>query len=269
MAISRRAAKLQHILLLGASGLSGLAFIQEYLEISDDGTKPYLTLYVRKSGRAKLATVLDSTKADDNPKAKIRIVEGELDDSRAIQKALAADDSRPQVTTVISVLGAYMSLYYFLTRMKPTPITDALNDTIIPAMNELQITRILVLSTASAFPLAEEKERQSWGWYSHNLLPTIVVPQGSAEMKGIAHAVLDGSHGRINSKHGLEATVFRVPFLNDERGDLDVRAFVIGGQGNTENKTLSRRSQAKWLLAEVDNRQWVNAAPMLCNTSAQ
>lgn len=256
----------QHILLLGASGLSGLAFIQECLDTSSGGdSKPYLTLFVRGSGRSKLTPVLPSATTNNNPATKIRIIEGGLTDKQAVRAALSADDSFPKVTIVISVLGAYPTLYHFITRTTPTPITEALNNTIVPAMLDLDVRRILVLSTPGAFPIFEETKQKSWGWYLNSWIPRIVVPQGHAEMKGIAHAVMDNSSGQVKAKHGLEATVFRVPFLNDGKAELDVTAFVIGGKGNTENKVISRGSMVRWLLREIEERQWVGGAPMLCN----
>ena len=269
MAERRQQNKAQHILLLGASGVSGLAFIREHLSISDsEPTKPYLTLYVRASGRTKLTSILASATSDDHPASKIRIVEGGLTDENAIRTALSADATFPKVTAVISVLGAYMSLYHFLTRTKPTPLTDAMNNTIVPAMRELGVKRVFVLSTAS-FQVPGESQKMSWSWYFNHLLPVVFVPHGNAEMKGVAHAVMDNSSGRLEQKQGLEATVFRVPLLTEGNEKLEVRAFVLGGEGNTENKTLSRGSMVKWLLKELEERKWVGGAPMLCNLVAQ
>lgn len=269
MTARRQPSKPQHILLLGASGVSGLAFIQEHLSVTDsDPTKPYLTLYVRESGRSKLKAVLASATSNVNPASKIRIVVGELTNKDAIRTAMSTDGTFPKVTVVISVLGAYMSLYHFFARTKTTPIADALNSTVIPAMHEMDIKRIFVLSTPS-FQVPGEWEQMSWGWYFSHLLPVVFLPQGNAEMKGIAHAVMSNSSGTLKQKDGLEATVFRVPFLTEGSGNLEVRAFVLGGEGSTENKNLSRRSMARWLLQELEERKWVGGAPMLCNLVAQ
>lgn len=267
----------QHILLLGASGVSGLAFIQYQLSLTDtDPTKPYLTLYIRGSGRSKLTPVLPSSTTNDNPAPRIRIIEGSLTDKAAIGRALSPSSapntatSFPKVTAVISVLGAYMSLYYFITRQKPTPISDALTSTIIPAMLDQHITRILVLSTPTAFPVPGEAKAMSWSWYFQNMIPTVVVPQGSAEMKGIGNAVLDNSDRKtLRPKRGLEATVFRVPMMtsDDEEGRREVRAFELGGKGNTERKDLSRASMVRWLVEELERKEWVGGAPMLCNVN--
>ncbi|MBA7492322.1 hypothetical protein ES702_02872 [subsurface metagenome] len=232
---------------------------------NDRDNKPYLTLYVRASGRSKLTPVLSSAATNDKPAARIRIVEGALADKSAVRAALSADGSFPKVTTVISVLGAYMTLWNLITRARPTPIADAINNTIIPLLLEMDIKRILLLSTPPAFPIFRETEKQSWGWYFFSWHPVLVVPEGHAEMQGIARTIMDNSSGQLTVKHGLQATVFRIPYFNDGSPDLEVRAFVIGEQGNTESRFLSRRSMARWLFRELEEKKWVGGAPVLCN----
>ena len=269
MTARRQEGKVQHILLLGASGVSGLAFIQEHLSLADsDPSKPYVTLYVRALGRSKLTPILALATSTHTPANKIRIVEGGLTNANAIRTALSPDDAFPKVTVVISVLGSYPSLYYFFTRTKPTPIADAIRDTVIPTMREVGIKRILVLSTP-AFLVPGEDKQMSWGWYFNHMIPVVVVPQGNAEMKIIAQAVMDNSSGTLKQKEGLDATVFRVPMLSNGNRELEVRAFVLGSEGNTENKTLSRSSMARWLLKELKEQRWVGKAPLLCNLGTQ
>ena len=257
----------QHILLLGASGLSGLAFIREHLALPDISSKPYLTLYTRSSGRLKLTSLLPTARTSDTPASKIRIIEGDLSDAATVRNAFSADGRTgfPKVTAVISLLGAYPSLYHFLTRTTPTPIANAFKSTIIPAMREVGVRRVLVLSTPTAFLVPGEREKMSWGWWFHNLIPAIAVPQGNAEMKGIAEAVVRVRGGRLEVAEGLDVTVFRVPFLEDGEIGKGVIAFELGGVGATENKALNRGGMAKWLLKELDGRKWVGRAPMLCN----
>lgn len=265
----------EHILLLGASGATGLTFIKHQLSLPDSSLKPYLTLYIRSAARTKLASVLpvpteQSSESTVLATHKIRIVEGSLTDSDKVVTALSSSGTFPLVTAVISLLGAYISPYYFITRSKPTPITDALTSVFLPAMSNLGINRILVLSTPSAFPVPSEAANMSWGWWFSNLIPKIVVPQGSAEMEGIAKAVLkQGVSEATTSQPGLRATVFRVPFLTNVEGSWtkEVRAFVLGGAGNTENKTLTRESLVVWLLEEVEKGRWVDKAPVLANLS--
>lgn len=266
MTTLQRTNEAPHVLLLGASGVSGLALIKEHLALADSAAnKPYLTLYVRASGRSKLTSVLPSATKSDNPAPRIRIVEGGLTDAAAVRTALSADATFPKVTAVLSVLGAYTSLYHFLTRTQPTPIGDALNSTIIPAMQELNVNRILVLSTTGAFPVPGEDKTKSWGWYLNSFIPWIVVPQGNAEMRAIGEAVLNNKGNSLQPVKGLSATVFRVPLLTNESSDLEVVAFILGGENNTENKTLSRGSMSRWLFKELEEGKWVGGAPSLCN----
>lgn len=75
-------------------------------------------------------------------------------------------------------------------------------------------------------------------------------------MKGIANAVI--------GVEGLEATVFRVPFLTDEEGPKEVEAGVIG-QGFVDASSLARESMVRWLIKELDEKRWVGGAPLLCN----
>jgi hypothetical protein len=59
----------------------------------------------------------------------------------------------------------------------------------------------------------------------------------------------------------LEWTVLRVPFLTDGPG----RSVVAGELNATYpwTRTLSQKGQAKWLLKEVDEREFVGKYPVL------
>lgn len=91
------------ILVLGATGASGLAFIQVALNQPDP---PTLTLYVRSRG--KLPAGIEE---------KARIVEGNLTDEGALLEAMEGVD------TVVSLLGAYFSLSALLFRTNTTVCT--------------------------------------------------------------------------------------------------------------------------------------------------
>ncbi len=259
------ATRTEHVLLLGASGATGLVLIKYHLSFPESSKKPYLTLYVRPSSISKLLPVLSESNTSSTPAPKIRIAKGGLDDKSALTQALSANSSFPRVTTVISLLGAYFSLYHFLTRTTPTPITMAFNTTIVPTLTNLHIPRILVLSTLTGFPVPSEQASKSWGWWLQSLAPRIMIPQGSAEMKGVAEAVMDNSGQELVCRHGLEATVFRVPFLNDAEDGAEARTFVIGEEGATENQNLSRGPLVRWLLGEVEEGKWIGRAPLVTN----
>lgn len=156
----------EQILLLGASGATGLVFLS-HIQTLPPGVRPKLTAYVRTRSRLPATIQQDDT---------IHIVEGNLTDAAALETAMQG------ATTVISFLGAYVSLTHFLLRTKPTPIADAFPG-IFAAMRKHSVKRILALSTPSAFP--QPSETLSWKWALYNTLPVLVVPQGKAEMRAL------------------------------------------------------------------------------------
>ncbi|KAJ7145369.1 hypothetical protein C8R43DRAFT_1012497 [Mycena crocata] len=223
------------ILLLGATGPSGLAFIQVAFS---QPNPPRLTLYVRSQSRHKLP-------ADVGEKA--RVVEGSLTDREALLDAMDGID------TVISFVGGYMSLKTFVLRAKPTPLADSFEG-ILAAMRTKGATRIFALSTPSFSP--DPSEKLPLNWWLYHFLPIAMAPQGNAEMVGIAEAVA--------AADDLDWTVFRVPMLTNESVDLPVAAGVLRPDFKG-SLYLSRASMAMWILKEVEERKWVRQAPALGN----
>jgi hypothetical protein len=228
----------EHILLLGGTGATGLVFLN-HISTLPPASRPQVTAYVRN--RSKLPAEVQNN-------ASVHIVEGALDDAKALTTAMKG------VTTIISFLGAYVSLYHAITRTTPTPIADSF-PAIFDAMRANAVKRIIVLSTPSAFPQPSEVLSTKW-WLVTSVLPSVAAPQGKAEMKGIAEET---------SRQGdFDWTVFRVPHLNDQEKDVEVAAGFIGPDfaGSTE---LSRKSLVKWVLREIRERKWVKKAPMVGN----
>ncbi|KAJ7136051.1 hypothetical protein C8R44DRAFT_976767 [Mycena epipterygia] len=221
------------ILVLGATGASGLAFIKVALS---QPNPPQLTLYVRSRG-----------KLPDGIEAQARVVEGSLTDENALLDAMEGVD------TVVSLLGAYGSLSAFVFRTTTTPIADSFK-TIIAAMRAKGAKRIFALSTPSFSPDPAEEFPLKWSLYQ--LVPHAMVPQGNAEMVGIAKAVAAAGD--------LDWTVFRVPHLTEESADLPVFAGLLGPDFKG-GLNLSRASIAVWILKEIEERKWVKKAPMISN----
>ncbi|KAJ7716593.1 hypothetical protein DFH07DRAFT_973876 [Mycena maculata] len=221
------------ILLLGATGASGLAFIQAALS---QPNPPKLTLYVRS--RAKLPAGIEG---------QTRVVEGSLTDKDALLKAMDGVD------TVVSVLGAYITLSAFVFRTTTTPIADSFPH-ILAAMRAKGAKRIFALSTPSFSP--DPAEVFPLKWKVMGAMPKIVVPQGNAEMVAIGKAV--------SAADDLDWTVFRVPHLTDESADLPVAAGLLGPEYKGTGD-LSRPSMAKWILKEIEEGEWVKKAPVLSN----
>jgi hypothetical protein len=184
------------------------------------------------------------------------IATGSLGDFSALSAAMESN----AITIVISFLGAYVSLAKFITRDTSTPIADCF-PTIIAAMKANHIKRLFALSTPSYWVVGQDV--QTWKIRLYSQLPKLMAPQGHAEMAKIAENVVAGAlAGR--GEEDMEWTVFRVPHLTNNAPDRPVWAGFVGPdhKGSLE---LSRKSQARWLLREIGERQWVNKAPFLGN----
>lgn len=264
----------EHILVLGATGASGVAFIEAVEGLTH---KPKLTLYIRPGSRSKLpASTAASKNNNNNNKTSIRIIEGQLDDRMVMQKAMSAsasDDGQsfPPVSVVVSFLGSYVSFKAIFTRDKSHPIGDAFQKAIMPAMKEEGISRILALSTPSALPHPSEQggggggktNTMPWKWWLYTCMPILLAPQGNAEMKAIARAVIDAGSDDSNP-NPIDWTVFRVPHLTQG----DPHAKVIAGLLDKDYAggiDLSRGSLVRWVLREIEDRRFLRQLPMLAN----
>lgn len=80
-------------------------------------------------------------------------------------------------------------------------------------------------------------------------------------MVAIAKNVIEA--GKENPE--LEWTVFRIPHLTEASADLPVAAGFLGDAKYKGSLSLSRLSQARWILKEIGERKWVRQAPVLGN----
>lgn len=219
-------------------GASGLAFIEVALNLPKP---PHLVLYVRTPSKLP---------PDIAKNTNVSLVKGELTDYDALTSTMK-DHS---VTTVVSFLGAYVSFSAMLTRRTDTPIADSF-PTIIRAMEANEVKRILALSTPAYW--VEERDVATWTMSIFGAMPKLLVPQGNAEMIKIAKSVSESSAD-------LDWTIFRIPHLTDGSADLPVWADYVG-PSHKGGLNLSRRSQARWVLEEIRDREWVRGSPFLAN----
>ncbi|KAF7985195.1 hypothetical protein HWV62_7806 [Athelia sp. TMB] len=159
-----------------------------------------------------------------------RIVKGELSDEAALASAMDGVD------TVVSVL----------------PIADDLK-TVLKLMKVNGVRRIFALSTPSYFVPGETR---GWIRSAYLVLPALLIPQGKAEMVAIAEAVA--------AEKDLDWTIFRVPNLTEASSDLPVYAGLLGPD-YTGSLSLSRGSQARWILKEMEDNAWIKQAPAIGN----
>ncbi|WRT66786.1 uncharacterized protein IL334_003749 [Kwoniella shivajii] len=213
---------------MSGESATGLAFVDQVLGLKDG---PRLSILVRST--KKLPQGFISRHA-----GRMKIVEGSLTDEVKLNQAMEG------VTTVVSFLvakGACMPLYHFLTRSKPTPIADSFH-LIKKSMGKHGVKRLLALSTpAHALP----NEEYTWTQYiTTQILPPVVVPQGSAEMTAIDEICADAD---------FDYTIFRVPHLNESPADARVHAgkYSKDFKGGQE---LSRGMVAKWVYGEIQEK---------------
>ncbi|WVR06699.1 hypothetical protein IAU60_003731 [Kwoniella sp. DSM 27419] len=216
-----------NILVLGATGTSALIGPAD--------------LQAHPATKSKLPQDLLNTYAD-----RVTVVEGGLTDEKALDAAMKG------VTSVVSFLGAYMSLTYLITRATPTPIAESMH-VVKSVMQRHGVKRLLALSTpAHSMP----GEMYSWAqWFTTQVFPPAIVPQGSAEMTAIAEVCADPA---------FDYTIFRVPHLTNGPAD----AQVFAGLYNPEFKgtqQLSRASMARWVYQEIKKGEWIGQQPALGN----
>jgi hypothetical protein len=93
-------------------------------------------------------------------------------------------------------------------------------------------------------------------WSIHLLFSGILSPQRTADCHAIATTIV--------AQGDLDWTIFRVPLLNDNDADLAVWAGLLGPTFRGTSY-LSRGSLARWVLDEIEERNWVRKAPALGN----
>ena len=222
-------------------GATGLVFIKAAL---NDASKPHLTLYVRSPSKLP---------QEYTTNARITIIQGELTDTPTLTKAMKG------VTSVVLLLGAYITLSNFLTRSTATPIADALPN-VFTAMRAEGVKRILALSSVGGFQRPGDEVPYGKYWLFTYVAPKVVVPGGAAEMRRIGEVV-------VSAGQGFEWTVFRVPHLNDadEEGELVVEVAETVDAGFKGGLELSRMSLVKWVLGEIGEGGWVGKTPVVGN----
>jgi len=98
--------------------------------------------------------------------------------------------------------------------------------------------------------------RRPLTWSIHLLFSGILSPQQSADCHAIATTIV--------AQADLDWTIFRVPLLNDNDADVAVWARLLGPTFRGTS-CLSRGSLARWVLEEMEERNWVKEAPALGN----
>jgi putative NADH-flavin reductase len=206
------------IALFGGTAPTGRHIIEEALR---QGYK--LSVYTRDAGKLSAFG------------SKIEVVVGDLNNREAIKACVAGADA------VISALGPNSQK----AREKQAIMRGV--GTIISVMEELNVRRLIQISTASY-----RDPKDGFDFKSQALVTLF---------KLIAHNAYDDikATAQLVSNSHLDWTLVRIPFLNDgpATGPVD-----IGWYGKTKlGMKLSRGNLAKFLVDQVAAKEYVRAAP--------
>lgn len=221
-----------HILILGATGPVGILLIQQALQTYQSCT---IILYVRSP--EKIPQHLAS-----NPS--IIIINGQLDDRDALSKAMEGVD------VVLSALGPSVKRGPF--HPSDTPLAHAYS-LVIETMRDHHVKRLICLGTASISDPADK----------FSLAFSILV-NGVATLARNAYrdVVAIGENVRTLGAD-LDWTIVRVPVLTEKESTDVIVGYVGDGKTNT---FLARRGFAAFVIGEVEKKEWVRKAPLLCSS---
>ncbi|RDB29044.1 hypothetical protein Hypma_015142 [Hypsizygus marmoreus] len=219
------------ILILGATGGIGILLIRQVLKIYQSCT---IILYVRSPEK-----IPDDLK--ENPS--LIIIKGQLEDEDALSKAME------DVDVVVSALGPSVRKGPF--HPSNTPLAHAYV-LVIKLMHQHQVKRLICLGTPSITDAADK----------FNLAFSLLV-NGVAILARNAYndVVAIGRNVRTEGAD-LDWTIVRVPVLTDKDSEEVIAGYVGDGKTNT---FLSRSGFAAFVVNEIEKRDWVQKAPLICS----
>jgi uncharacterized protein YbjT (DUF2867 family) len=212
------------VVILGGTGPCGILLIEEAL-----AAKHVIVVYARSPQKlpAHLNEHPDTT-----------IIKGELEDSKALDTALAGADA------VLSALGP--------SRGNPsgTPIARGYS-AVLESMRRQGVKRLIALGTPS---IKDENDKSSM---VYSAMVTAVAYGASSAYKDI---VAVGEV--IRACEDIDWTIVRVPMLKNEK-NREVRAGYIGDGGAGAGYTLARLGFAVFVLRELEKGEWMKQAPLI------
>jgi len=213
------------IVILGGTGPSGNLLIEEAL-----AAKYVIVIYARSP--QKLPAHL-------NKRPDTTIIKGDLEDTKALDTALAGVDA------VLSALGPSFG------NPSGTPIARGYS-AVLEAMRRQGVKRLIALGTAS---IKDEQNDKPSVVYS--LMVTAVAFGARSAYRDI---VAVGEV--IRACEDIDWTIVRVPVLKNEK-NREVRAGYIGDDGAGAGYTLARLGFAVFVLQELEKGEWVKQVPLI------
>ena len=217
------------VLILGATGGIGLLLIERALAASHT-----VVVYARSPQK------LPEHYAD-NPNVVLR--KGELTDEAALLQALDGVDA------VLSALGPAVSRGPLHPSGEPLAHGYAL---VIRAMKQIGVRRLIALGTPSITDPADKFSLK---------MSSIVTGVATLAPNAYKDVVAIGKTVREDGGEELDWTIGRVPLLTSSQSEEYITGYV--GDGRT-GIHLSRAAFAVFVLDELERREWVRKAPLVC-----
>jgi uncharacterized protein YbjT (DUF2867 family) len=168
---------------------------------------------------------------------RLTIVQGELADQAAIERAVSGADA------VISVLGPRGG-------SEGKPITRGMQN-ILAAMKQQDVRRLIISSTPSA---SDPNDLPDPKFRALVALVRLTMRAAYEEIVGVAEAV---------RKSDRDWTIVRVSMLNDNPGSGKVRVGYLG-KGEVGVR-ISRADMAGFMLKQVQDTGYLRQAPVISN----
>jgi len=213
------------VVILGGTGPSGTLLIEEAL-----AAQHVIVVYARNPQKlpAHLNEHPDTT-----------IVKGDLEDSKALDTALAGADA------VLSALGPSFG------NPSGTPIARGYS-AVLEAMRRHGVKRLIALGT----PSIKDEQNDKYSVVYWGMVTAVAFGARSAYRDIVAVGEV------IRACEDIDWTIVRVPVLKNEK-NREVRAGYIGDDGAGAGYTLSRLGFAVFVLQELEKGEWVKQAPLI------
>ncbi|CAA7261779.1 unnamed protein product [Cyclocybe aegerita] len=217
------------LLILGGTGPSGIALIRKALEVYPEGT---VVAYARSP---------EKIPEDLQANALVVIIKGTLEELDKVEQALDAVDA------VVSALGP-------LPNQPPGNPIATFYGHLIELLYKHRILRFLALATASH---PDPHDKPSWKFAALVTGVRTLARNAYSEIVAIGQVV-------TTKGKDLDYTIVRVPFLTNAETENVVAGYI----GDAKiGMILTRKAYAAFCIAELEKREWVKTAPMICNAA--
>jgi putative NADH-flavin reductase len=209
------------IVIFGATGRTGLPLVTQALAAGHD-----VTAFVRNPIKLQISH------------AKLRVVQGDLEDAAMIEAAIAGQDA------VLSALGPIPNGRKDVMRVAFTNI--------IAAMHNIGVKRLISLTGAG---VAQPGDAPKLINKFISLMLTLISKD----------TIIDSSeHARLVRDSGLDWTIVRVPMLTDAPANTPAQANIrVGMVGLNDGMRIARSDVAAFMLKVLEDRSHVQAAPVI------